>query len=219
MEDIDNTLPLRDVVFNTLRRKILMGELAPGERLMEMKLTKSLGVSRTPVRDAIHMLELDGLVTIVPRRGASVSEITKKDLQDVLEVRCALEELAVELACSRISKEGVDKLMLASNEFAESTVSGDVQKMAEKDVAFHDIIINATGNGRLVQQLANLSERMYRYRVEYLKDKSVYSNLVVEHEDIIRCLRDNAPEEARRSIKKHITNLVVGVSREIKDRN
>lgn len=216
MDDMDSSLPLRDVVFNTLRRKILMGELAPGERLMELKLTKSLGVSRTPVREAIHLLEMDGLVDIVPRRGASVANITKKDLQDVLEVRCALEELAVELACSRITKEELERLAFASAEFAHSTSSGDVSLMAEKDVAFHDIIFKSTDNNRLIQQLNNLSERMYRYRVEYLKDSSVHKILVAEHEEIMKCLAENRPEDARKAIKKHITNQVAGVSREIK---
>ena len=91
-------LPLRDVVFNTLRRAILRGELKPGERLMEIQLANKLGVSRTPIREAIRKLELEGLVLMIPRKGAEVAEITEKNLRDVLEVRCALEELAVQLA-------------------------------------------------------------------------------------------------------------------------
>ena len=107
-------LPLRDVVFNTLRRAILRGELKPGERLMEIQLANKLGVSRTPIREAIRKLELEGLVLMVPRKGAEVAEITEKNLRDVLEVRCALEELAVQLACDRIDpermKESVEKM-------------------------------------------------------------------------------------------------------------
>ena len=87
-------LPLRDVVFNTLRRAILRGELKPGERLMEIQLANKLGVSRTPIREAIRKLELEGLVLMIPRKGAEVAEITEKNLRDVLEVRGALEELA-----------------------------------------------------------------------------------------------------------------------------
>ena len=92
-------LPLRDVVFNTLRTSILTGELKPGERLMEIHLADKLGVSRTPIREAIRKLELEGLVTMIPRRGAEVAQITEKNLRDVLEVRRALDALAVELAC------------------------------------------------------------------------------------------------------------------------
>ena len=80
-------------MFRTLRQAILRGELKPGERLMEIRLANQLGVSRTPIREAIRMLELDGLVIMVPRKGAQVAQITEKDLNDVLEVRLGLEEL------------------------------------------------------------------------------------------------------------------------------
>lgn len=85
--DMNDFLPLRDVVFNTLRKAILTGQLKPGERLMEVHLANQLGVSRTPIREAIRKLELEGLVIMVPRRGAEVARITEKSLRDVLEVR------------------------------------------------------------------------------------------------------------------------------------
>lgn len=212
----EEELPLRDVVFRTLRRQILMGELKPGERLMEVKLTKKLGVSRTPVREAIHLLEIEGLANIVPRKGATVAEITEEDLQDVLEVRCALEELAVELACKRRTEEELALLKEAGDKFVFATKHGSVTDMAEKDVSFHNIIFNMTRNKRLVQMVGNLSERMYRYRVEYLKNESMHRELYREHNEIIECIEKNIPEEARRALKKHITNQVETVSKEIK---
>ena len=106
-------LPLRDVVFNTLRENILTGEMKPGERLMEIHLANRLGVSRTPIREAIRMLELEGLVTMVPRKGAEVAQISEKGLRDVLEVRQALDALAMELACERITEEEVRELRAA----------------------------------------------------------------------------------------------------------
>ena len=98
---LDEYLPLRDVVFNTLRQAILTGELKSGERLMELHLAKKLGVSRTPIREAIRMLELEGLVTMIPRKGAEVSALSKQDITDVLEVRRSLDMLAVSLCCKR----------------------------------------------------------------------------------------------------------------------
>lgn len=115
MKDMmDEYLPLRDVVFRTLRRAILKGELKPGERLMEVQLANRLGVSRTPVREAIRKLELEGLVTMIPRRGAEVAEITEKNMRDVLEVRRALEELAVKIACEKMTDEEIELLRQAS---------------------------------------------------------------------------------------------------------
>ena len=109
--NMNEYLPLRDVVFNTLRQAILRGELKPGERLMEIQLANKLGVSRTPIREAIRKLELEGLVLMIPRKGAEVAQITEKNMQDVLEVRKALEELSVQLACERITPEQVEDFL------------------------------------------------------------------------------------------------------------
>ena len=153
-------LPLRDVVFQTLRQAILRGELKPGERLMEIQLANKLGVSRTPIREAIRKLELEGLVLMIPRRGAEVAEITEKSLRDVLEVRGALEELAVDLACERITQEDISKLKEAAKLFEETLPGEDVTEIAEADVKFHDIIYLSTDNQRLIQLLYNLREQM-----------------------------------------------------------
>ena len=101
---MDEFLPLRDIVSNTLREGILTGELKPGERLMEIHLAKKLDVSRTPIREAIRILELEGLVTMVPRKGAEVARISEDDIRDVLEVRRSLDSLAARLACEQIGR-------------------------------------------------------------------------------------------------------------------
>ena len=118
--EMNEYLPLRDVVFQTLRQAILRGELKPGERLMEIHLAQKLGVSRTPVREAIRKLELEGLVLMIPRKGAIVAEITVQDLEDVLEVRMALEELAVKIACKRITEEQLEEIKRRSAEFCKT---------------------------------------------------------------------------------------------------
>ena len=120
--DMNEYLPLRDVVFNTLRKAILKGELKPGERLMEIALAERLGVSRTPVREAMRKLELEGLVVMIPRRGAQVANITEKDLNDVLEVRIALENLSIENACTRMTEEQLSQLWEAAKVDRKSVV-------------------------------------------------------------------------------------------------
>ena len=214
--DISEYLPLREVVFHTLRRAILVGELEPGERLMELQLTQKLGVSRTPIREAIRRLELEGLVVMMPHKGAAVAKITEKDLQDVLEVRCSLEELAVELACERISEDELQHLKKCMDEFRKSLSGGDITLIAEKDVEFHDIIFTATDNKRLIQMLNNLREQMYRYRLEYLKNQETHEQLLQEHENILSCLRARRTDAARSAIREHITNQVKAVSRNIR---
>ena len=189
-------LPLRDVVFNTLRRAILRGELKPGERLMEIRLANKLGVSRTPIREAIRKLELEGLVLMVPRKGAEVAEITEKNLRDVLEVRCALEELAVQLACDRIDPERMQQLLDAAAHFRDILGTADITELGEADEAFHDVIFRATDNRRLIQLLNNLREQMYRYRIEYLKKKECYPQLLEEHAAIIQAIREHDKAKA-----------------------
>ena len=150
---MDDFLPLRDVVFRTLRQAILTGEMKPGERLLEIHLANKLGVSRTPIREAIRMLELEGLVIMVPRRGAQVAQITEKSMSDVLEVRCALDELAVELACERITEAEKEELLKACEAFEKAALTKQVHVIAKADVEFHDIIFKAAGNPRLTQMI------------------------------------------------------------------
>lgn len=205
-------LPLRDVVFNNLRQAILRGELKPGERLMEIQLANKLGVSRTPVREAIRKLELEGLVLMIPRKGAEVADISEKSLKDVLEVREALEELAARLACDKITKEGINRLKEAAQDFRSALKSNDITQMAEADVRFHDVICNATENQKLGQLLNNLREQMYRYRIEYLKDQQVYEKLLSEHEEIIRHIEKGEKDEAARVVSRHIVNQAQAVT-------
>ncbi|WP_346664375.1 GntR family transcriptional regulator [uncultured Merdimonas sp.] len=211
--NMNEYLPLRDVVFNTLRQAILRGELKPGERLMEVQLANKLGVSRTPIREAIRKLELEGLVLMIPRKGAEVADITEKSLNDVLEVRKALEELAVRLCCEKISGEGIRRLHEAADEFQRILkTSNDVTEVAEADVRFHDIIYMSTGNQKLIQLLNNLREQMYRYRVECLKRKEAHDRLIAEHEEIIRQIEKKDKETAAKIVGRHIENQAVVVT-------
>ena len=204
-------LPLRDVVFQTLRQAILRGKLQPGERLMEIHLAQQLGVSRTPVREAIRMLEQEGLVIMIPRKGAIVAEITKSDLEDVLEVRAALEELAVKKACRNISQEQLQELKKAAGKFAASLQKEDLLACAQADVAFHEIISAATENRRLIQILNNIREQIYRYRLENLKDKSSHANLVEEHTAICRALEERSEEKASEAVRVHIEHQKISI--------
>ena len=210
MKDIslkmDEYLPLRDVVFNTLRNAILTGELSPGERLMEIKLADKLGVSRTPIREAIRKLELEGLVVNTPRKGAEVANISAEDLRDVLEVRRSLEVLAISLACEKMTEETLELLHENIDAFKHSIDAKATSDIASVDVSFHDIIYKSTGNNRLIQILNNISEQMYRYRFEYIKNKEAWNRLVEEHMNIYEAIKNRDKELAVKSILLHIDN-------------
>ena len=208
---VNEYLPLRDVVFQTLRQAILSGKLQPGERLMEIHLARELGVSRTPVREAIRKLELEGLVNMIPRRGAVVGEITRTDLEDVLEVREALEELAVRKACENMTEEDIQALKAAADKFRKCVENEDLMASAQADVSFHEIISEATGNRRLIQILNNLREQIYRYRLENLKDKKAYPILIREHSAILKALENKDVDAATEALRGHIKNQKISI--------
>ena len=178
---------------------------------MEIQLANKLGVSRTPIREALRKLELEGLVNMVPRKGAEVADITEKSLRDVLEVRKALEELSVQLACEKITEEEIEELKRVAERFKDTLDDQDVTKIAEADVAFHDVIYTATDNQKLILLLNNLREQMYRYRVEYLKKEEAYPQLIAEHEELIDNISKRNKEEATRIMCEHIDNQVATV--------
>lgn len=214
----DAFLPLRDVVFKTLREAIIQGDLKPGERLMEIQLAQKLGVSRTPVREAIRKLELEGLVIMTARRGAEVAPITEKDLRDVLEVRKALEGLAAELVCDKIEDQDLQELKNILEAFKESVEKDNLTDIARLDVEFHELIYRATGNKRLVQMLNNLREHIYRYRLEYIRDVKQRNILVEEHMEIVNAITRHDKTAAKRIMKVHIERQENYIIEGLKDR-
>lgn len=214
---MDSLLPLRDVVFMTLREAILEGKLKPGDRLMEIQLSNRLGVSRTPIREAIRMLEKEGLAITIPRKGAQVAKLSEKDMEDVLEIREVLDELAVSTACERIEEDELAELKLAKERFEIAVKKSDATAIAEADVAFHDVIYRASKNPKLETILNNLREQMYRYRLEYIKDESVYKNLVDEHNAIFEGFVDKDKDRLVKITHKHLQNQIHAVAKVIRE--
>lgn len=209
-------LPLRDIVFHKLREAILQGQLKPGERLMELQLASKLGVSRTPIREAIRMLENEGLAIMVPRKGAQVAGMTEKDMEDVMEIREVLDELAAQTACDKITTRQLAELANTMKNFEAAICQGDLNMIAEYDVQFHDIIYEATDNAKLVAVLNNLREQIYRYRIEYLKDENNYPALIHEHQEIFSALKERDKESVKDIMRKHIRHQVEAVKDKIR---
>ncbi|MDF2595320.1 MAG: GntR family transcriptional regulator [Clostridia bacterium] len=215
---INEYLPLRDIVFQTLRKAILTGELEPGERLMEIQLGEKLGVSRTPIREAIRKLELEGLVIMVPRKGAQVAHFTEKDIQDVLEVRAALEALAAKIACKRMDDRSFLKLQLAITEYDYAARDKDIETMIEKDVEFHETIFNASQNDKLIQLFNNLREQVHRYRIAYLKNTGESDAVHAEHLALLEALKRRDEDLAEDIAAKHIQTQCVSIMRFIRSK-
>lgn len=202
--NLDEYKPLRDVVFESLREAILEGKLKPGQRLMEVQLAEQLGVSRTPVREAIRKLELEGLVVMLPRKGAYVANMSLKDIIDVLEIRASLEGLAASLAAERINPENIKKLEKIVEEFEERTIASDIDTLLKKDVEFHECIFKATNNKKLHHLINSLWEQVYRFRVTYISDYDSSISIVNEHKLILDAIKNGDNELAKKYATEHI---------------
>ncbi|MBQ3392453.1 MAG: GntR family transcriptional regulator [Lachnospiraceae bacterium] len=211
----EQSIPLRDSVFLTLRKAILTGKMKPGERLTEVRLGRMLGTSRTPIREAIRLLELEGLVTIIPGSGARVAAMTERDLQEVMEVRCVLEQLSVRLASRRITSHYRDELKAACDEFERTVQRGNEMEIAEADVRFHDVIMEASGNSLLCDIIGNLADNIYRYRYEYIRDEGHYGRLVAEHRQICDAILAGEDAKASNAAMDHIRRQYEYIRRQL----
>ena len=200
----DEYIPLRDIVFKTLREAIVTGELKPGERLMEIKLANEMGVSRTPVREAIRKLEQEGLVHLTARKGAEVAPINAKDLKEVLEIRKALEGLACQMACQNAGEEEIKKLEEINDEIRVAISENDIERIARLDARFHDQICIFSANSQLIMILSRLKEHIYRYRLEYIADIKNKNTILEEHDRIIQDIYKKNEKAVRKDIEHHI---------------
>ncbi|WP_434797819.1 GntR family transcriptional regulator [Terrisporobacter vanillatitrophus] len=202
--NLDNYKPLRDVVFENLRTAILDGNLKAGQRLMEVQLAEQLGVSRTPIREAIRKLELEGLVVMLPRKGAYVANMSFKDLIDVLEIRASLEGLAASLASERRRDEDIVELERVAKEFEKSVRETNIDDVLKKDVEFHEKIFIMANNKKLYQLITSLWEQVHRFRVTYVSNYEASLSLVDEHNRILEAIKEGDSELAKKYATEHI---------------
>jgi DNA-binding GntR family transcriptional regulator len=202
--NLDDYKPLREIVFKSLRESILNGRLKPGERLMEVSLAQQLGVSRTPVREAIRKLELEGLVVMLPRKGAYVSNVSLKEIVDVLDIRASLEGLAASIAAQRMNEVELARLNKIAEEFRQSALEADIEKLLKKDVEFHECIFKSTNNETLHQLINALWEKVYRFRVTYISDYESSMNLIEEHKLILDAIANQNSDLAKKYATEHI---------------
>ena len=200
---LDNYKPLREIVFDTLREAIINGSFKPRERLMEIQLAEEMGVSRTPVREAIRKLELENFIVMVPRKGAYVAGISGKDITDLFEVRAALEALAAGLAAERITPDELEEMERAALNVHEAG-EGIIDNLVERDSAFHDLLYKASHNQRLIQIITLLKEQIQRFRAASLSQPGRVKHAIDEHRNIIEAISERNAELAALLAREHI---------------
>ena len=212
--DIQNHRPLREMVYEELKMQILTGAIIPGTRMMEVELAEEMGVSRTPIREAIRKLEKEGLVVIEPRRGAYASQISTQDMVEILEVRENMEGLAAFFAASLMQPEEMAELKEIETKYNEAEIKGSMEDMIKYDTRFHRIIVESCNNKILVQMIEQLQELVLRFRYIYYDNFRRADNMPEEHRIIIEAIESGNAEAARDAADVHIARLKDLVIRE-----
>ena len=216
---LDSYQPLREVVCETLRNAIIEGVLKPGERLMEIQVSEELGVSRTPVREAIRKLELEGFVVMIPRRGTYVSDLSIKDINEVFEVRTALDVLAAGMAAERITVDELEQMERLLVELGEYIEQNDIEKIVEADSKFHDLLYSASRNNRLVGIINNLREQLTRFRSLSMSYPGRLKEMLVEHTRLVESLGMRNVSLAKRLAGVHMANAEQTLLKNILEHN
>jgi len=203
---LDSYKPLRELVCEHIRQAIIDGTFAPGERLMEIQLAEEMGVSRTPVREAIRKLELEGFVVMIPRRGTYVANLSIKDINDVYEIRSSLDVLAAGLAAERITPEEVVSLQNFIKELDRHIEEGNMEKVVETDTAFHDVLYKASRNERLCNIISNLREQITGIRGTSMRYPGRLKDTQEEHRKIVEAIAARDVDRSRAAAQIHMEN-------------
>jgi DNA-binding GntR family transcriptional regulator len=198
---------LKDWAYDTIKESILNLRVPPGAQLHIEDLADQMGISRTPVREALLRLESDGLVRAVPRVGFFVTEITRRDLEDLFEVRALLESHAAEKAASLLTGEDlahIDRLLEAGVSAVER---GDLGEFLETEIAFHTLLIERTPNRQLIAMMESLQDLTYRERVLSLESLENVRESCIEHQRIAEALHQRDGELAGRLMREHIWGI------------
>ncbi|WP_053955379.1 GntR family transcriptional regulator [Inediibacterium massiliense] len=206
LNDDHTGLSLTSKIFNILREDILNGKYTEGEKLGEAKLAEELGVSRTPVREALKQLELDGIVENKPNRGVMVLGISKQDIEDIFTIRTAIEGIAARWAVERITNDEVRQLTESYELMEFYTFKNDIEKFSEINTIFHEIIYKATKSRYLEQVLKDFQYYMKQTRRRSLQVEGRMKISLQEHKAILDAFLNKDKEGAQKALANHIAN-------------
>ena len=202
--NLDTYQPLREVICESLRNAIKNGKLKPGERLMEVQLAEELGISRTPVREAIRKLEQEGYVIMLPRRGTYVSSVSVHDVQEIFEIRTALESLSTGLAARRIENEELEQLQKLLAAIEGYIDKHDIDNIVKTDIEFHDLLYKVSRNERLSGIISNLKEQLSRFRTLSMSYPGRLKETLEEHREMVEAIASGDVEAAREAAERHM---------------
>jgi GntR family transcriptional regulator, rspAB operon transcriptional repressor len=201
---IKDSKTIRRRIYEHLREELLNGEISPRQHLIEAKIAKELGTSRTPVREAFHSLELEGLIESIPRVGYVVKPISEKEVEEICEIRAAIEGLAARWAMEK-AHEKLGAELEKNISVAEDKVSkGDVRAFVDMDAQFHEIISKFSGSKRLLELAQTLRRHMLRYRIQSIYSVDNVIRAIEGHKGIVQAIKKRDLDEVNQAIRNHM---------------
>jgi DNA-binding GntR family transcriptional regulator len=201
---IKNTRSIRQRIYDHLRDQLLNGEIPPHQHLIETKIAKEIGTSRTPIREALHSLELEGLIESIPRVGYVVKPIKREEVEEICEIRTAIEVVAARWAMEKAPQKLIEELRENISASEEKAVHGDPRVFVDMDAQFHETIARLSESKRLQELAQTLRRHMLRYRIQsiYLTENVVRA--IEGHKDIFAAIEKGNLEDVNRAIRSHI---------------
>jgi len=193
-------------IYKILRQKIVKGDFYPGMRIQDENLTKEFGVSRTPIRDALYLLEKNGLIKIIPRKGAFIIRLTRQEIVDTFDLREGLEGISAYLAAQRVSIENLNRVKETVEKRLENIKSLEMDPYYPPDIDFHKTIAESSGNSKLMEHLTSIYDQILTLRMSSASQKGRAKAAAEEHMEIYEMLRQRNPEGAEKYMRIHIRN-------------
>jgi DNA-binding GntR family transcriptional regulator len=196
-----------EFIYNKIRDDITYGKIKPGERLFELELTKKYGISRTPIREAIRQLQSEGLLDVIPNKGARVTKLSIRELDEIYSIRAILEKYAVKLAAEKIKKIDLAKIIETQKKLEKNASEKDYIKYLENNIKFHFLFPKISGNQSLFQLIKDLRMRVYRYQYITLTIPNNLNLWLEQHQQIIDALINNDAELAAKNMERHLEKI------------
>lgn len=207
--------PLREVVYDSLKKSILHGKLKAKQRLIEETLANQIGISRTPVREAFHKLERDDLISRLPRGGFAVREFTKEDVEEIFGIRIALESYAAYLAATHITPEKLLTLEEKVNESEKAFKKGEDEKAVQLHTEFHDLLYKSCKSKKLLEMINGYRDYFYRYRSALLHTPDGFKTSIADHRQMLEAMKKHDPRLVENLVRTHLERGKEIVLREI----
>jgi DNA-binding GntR family transcriptional regulator len=196
--------PLGHYVFENLKQAIVRGDFSPGNRLVESRIAEAMGISRTPVREAIHKLEREGLIKKLPQGGFYVLNLSREEIEETFGIRSVLESYAARLAAIKHQKEELEPLEQKIEEFQHFLNHGEMEALLRINTEYHSLLYDMSRSPKLIKMINDLQDQIYRFRRIILKIETMAKTSNDDHRQMLRAMKKRDAERVETLVRQHI---------------